>query len=110
MEKDKQILVSVFTSSNNALCAAAKSILENYKIEYFPEGEFNAYSSLYGLEIKVSEKDEKFARELLKELEEDKYYLPDKFNKKLKPYIGYLIIITIILLIAGMVLVFSLVK
>ena len=112
MDTDRQGLVSVFHSNNAALFESAKHLLGNHGIKYFPTGEYSA-SAVYGLdamEIKVFGRDEVQARKVLSELVEERYSLNDKFDKKAKSNIGYVLIAAILFLVAGMFAVFVFLK
>ncbi|MEO8666468.1 MAG: DUF2007 domain-containing protein [Ignavibacteria bacterium] len=82
MDEDKLITVSVFSSHNNALFQVAKSLLDENKIKYFSSGDYlnNLEAPVYSAEIRVFEKDEKSARELLSELVPAEYVPSDNFE------------------------------
>ena len=102
MINDKRNIVSVFNTNNQVLFQVAKSILDDNKLEYFSTGDVlnNMDPVLYCAEIKVFDKDETVARKLLNNLTEENIYIPDKVNEKYRPFAGYLIIGSILILIS----------
>lgn len=109
IDEDELLLVSVFSSNNNALFQVAKSILDDNRIEYLSNGDYlnRLEAPVYSAEIKVFEKDEKTARELLSELEPNQYQPSSEFEKKalsLRWYWNLAILILFIILLISIVL------
>lgn len=71
--EDSETLVTVYTTWNHALIALIKSMLDEAEITYLAKGENLQYADpifAFPVEFQVMQKDEEFARELLKDVEE----------------------------------------
>ena len=70
--EDSEVLVTVYTSGNNAICALVKSMLDEAGINYLAKGD-NLQSTYpinaFPVEFQVLESDAEFARELLKDVD-----------------------------------------
>lgn len=107
--EDKMNLIPIYSANNYALFQMAKSILSNYKIEFYTTGEYLSpmEPAVYSAVIKVFEKDEKAARELLKELVQTEHVPVSEIDKKLYRMSGYWVIGIIIVFILIMIFIFS---
>ena len=69
--EDSEVLITVYTSGNNAICALVKSMLDEAGINYLAKGD-NLQSTYpinaFPVEFQVLESDAEFARELLKDV------------------------------------------
>lgn len=107
--EDKMNLIPVYSTNNYALFQMAKSILSNYKIKFYTTGEYLSpmEPAVYSAVIKVFEKDEKKARELLKELVQTDHIPSAEFDRKMYSSGGYWVIGIIIVFILIMIFIFS---
>ena len=83
MKPDKEKLVTVLATGNEAIISLAKSILDDAGIQYFAKNEGvenligvgvlgTGFNPVIGpIELQVLEENEKEAKELLKEIDED---------------------------------------
>ncbi len=70
--EDKVNLVTVYTSTNNAIIALVKSMLDEAGIEYLAKGDnFQGIDPInaFPVDFQVMPENEEFARELLKDVE-----------------------------------------
>ncbi len=111
MHEDEEILVSVFYSTNPVLFEAAKSLLNEHKIKFWSNGEYNKFNltgSPYFYEIKVYKRNGKSAGKILSELSEpSNQYVP---STKTQSFIVNRGIWIIILLVMIMIVIFLLFK
>jgi len=107
--EDKINLIPVYSANNYALFQMAKSILRNYKIKFYTTGEYLSpmEPAIYSAVIKVFEKDEKIARELLSDLVQKDNIPSNEFDRKMYSSVGYWVIGIIIVFILIMIFIFS---
>jgi hypothetical protein len=105
-------LVSVFSSQNIAVIGIAKSILDENHIKYFVQNEYSAYNAINTppFELQVLDKDADNAAALLSDIEEEQSQFLQRFDKKYQPYLGYILIGAILLIVFGGFFVFALLK
>ncbi len=111
-DEDEALLVSAFSSNNNALLQVAKSILDDNKIEYFSSGDYiNVLNpAAFAFEIKVFEKDGETARKLLSKLKPSQHNPKGKLEKKMLSLKWYWNVVIIIMLILLLIIFFLLLK
>jgi Putative prokaryotic signal transducing protein len=71
-DPDNESLVSVYTSTNHAIIAVVKSILDESGIQYFAKGDNlqnTTALNIFPVEFQVMPDDFEFAKELLKDVE-----------------------------------------
>ena len=72
-----ETLVTVYSTSNHAIIALIKSMLDDAEIQYLAKGDNfqNVYSYYaFPVEFQVMSEDEAYAKELLKDISEDSYW------------------------------------
>ena len=112
MNEDKETLVSVFSTNNNALFQVAKTLLNSFKIKFFSTGEFlnPMNAAVYSTEIKVFKKDEAAARKLLSELEPETYQPSSEVVNKILSLHWYWYVVGILILIMAIFFLLTLLK
>jgi len=112
MNEDEKMLISVFSTNNNAVFQVAKSILDNNRIKFFSNGDYlnTLNPAAYSAEIKVFKKNEKAARELLSELAPTSSDLSNEFENKKLTQRGYWYIAIILLSLIIMIVAFAIFK
>jgi len=93
-------MISVFNSKNPASFVMAKSFLEKNKIPFIPKGDNLAGLEYTLFEILVKEDDYVKAKELLADIQENGVNYQENFEKKHQPFIGYLLILGILVTVA----------
>ncbi len=108
-KEDNFNLIPVYSANNYALFQMAKSILGNYKIKFYTTGENLSpmEPAIYCAVLKVFEKDETAARELLKDLEQTEHLPESEFDREMFSTAGYWIIGIIIIFVIIMIFLFS---
>lgn len=92
--QDNEFLVSVYKTGNQAIVAVVKSILDEAGIKYMAMGENlqnlfglgsigTGYNILTGpVDFRVMPEDEEYAKELLKDIDEDSDVYPDDYTEE----------------------------
>lgn len=91
--EDNEFLVSVYKTGNQAIIAVVKSILDEAEIKYMAMGDNlqnlfglgtigTGYNILTGpVDFRVMPEDEEYAKELLKDIDEESDIYPENYNE-----------------------------
>ncbi len=91
--EDNEFLVSVYKTGNQAIIAVVKSILDEAGIKYMAMGDNlqnlfglgsigTGYNILTGpVDFRVMPEDEEYAKELLKDIDEESDIYPENYNE-----------------------------